>query len=196
MADKEFSAVVANGETYIIKDAAARERIAALEGGSYFIGVTTTELTDNATTNPILINGESVTATNGNIAIYGKKEFIFNGTKWIEFGDLSTLGALAYKDSASGSYTPQGTISKITPAGSVTVTPSTTTTTVNSITAVGSLPSFSYDSTNEKLTFNAGSLPTKGANTTVVTGVTTTGSFTGTAVTPSFTGTEKAVTVS
>lgn len=192
----DFSSITANGTTYMVKDAAARERIAALEGGSYFIGVTTTALTDGATTNPITINSKSVTATNGNIAIYGQKEFIFDGTKWIEFGDLSALGSLAYKNSASASYTPAGTISKITPAGSVTVTPSTTTTTVNSITAVGSLPSLSYDSTNEKLTFNAGSLPTKGSNTTVVTGVTTTGSFSGTGVTPTFTGTAATITVS
>ena len=192
----DFSSITYNGNTYMVKDAQAREAIAALEGGSYFLGVTTTALTDQATTNPITIDNKSVTATNGNVVVYQSKEFIFNGTKWIEFGDLSSLGNLAYKDSASGSYTPAGTISKITPAGSVTVTPATTTTTVNSITAVGSLPSLTYDSTNEKLTFNAGSLPTKGANTTVVTGVTTTGSFTGSAVTPTFTGTQATITVS
>lgn len=192
----DFSSITYNGNTYMVKDAQAREAIAALEGGSYFLGVTTTALTDQATTNPITIDNKSVTATNGNVVVYQSKEFIFNGTKWIEFGDLSALGTLAYKNSASGSYTPQGSISKITPAGSVTVTPSTSTTTVNSITAVGSLPSLTYDSTNEKLTFNAGSLPTKGGNTTVVTGVTTTGSFTGTAVTPTFTGTQATITVS
>ena len=192
----DFSSITYNGNTYMVKDAQAREAIAALEGGSYFLGVTTTALTDQATTNPITIDNKSVTATNGNVVVYQSKEFIFNGKKWIEFGDLSALGTLAYKNSASGSYKPAGTISKITPAGSVTVTPATTTTTVNSITAVGSLPSLTYDSKNEKLTFNAGSLPTKGSNTTVVTGVTTTGSFTGTEVTPTFTGTQATITVS
>ena len=192
----DFSSITCNGDTYMVKDAQAREAIAALEGGSYFLGVTTTALTDQATTNPITIDNKSVTATNGNVVVYQSKEFIYNGTKWIEFGDLSSLGNLAYKDSASGNYTPVGSVSSITPEGSVTVTPSTTTTTVNSITAVGSLPSFSYDSATEKLTFNAGSLPTKGSNTTVVTGVTTTGAFTGTAVTPTFTGTQATITVS
>ena len=69
-----------------------------------YLGVTTTALTDGATTNPITINGEQVTAKKGNIANYGSKEFIFNGTAWQEFGDLSALGALAYKDSATGSF--------------------------------------------------------------------------------------------
>lgn len=87
-----------SGNTYNIKDSTAREAIAALEGGSYFLGTTTTELVDNDTTNPIIVDGASVTATNGNMVIYGKKEFVFNGTKWVEFGDLSALGELAYKD--------------------------------------------------------------------------------------------------
>lgn len=90
-----------SGNTYDIKDAAAREAIAALEGGSYFLGVTTTALTDQATTNPITVDGASVTAKNGNIVIYGNKEFVFNGIKWFEFGDLTTLGALASKDSVA-----------------------------------------------------------------------------------------------
>lgn len=90
-----------SGNTYNIKDAAAREAIAALEGGSYFLGVTTTPLTDQATTNPVTVDGQSVTVTNGNIVVYGNAEFIWNGSKWIEFGDLSNLGQLAYKDSVS-----------------------------------------------------------------------------------------------
>lgn len=90
-----------SGNTYNIKDAAAREAIAALEGGSYFIGESTTPLTDQATTNPITVDGKSVTVTNGNIVVYGNAEFIWNGSKWIEFGDLSNLGKLAYKDSVS-----------------------------------------------------------------------------------------------
>lgn len=171
----DFSSIVYNGNEYMCKDATARERIAALEGGSYFIGVTTTELTDQSTTNPIVIDGDDVTATNGNIAIYGQKEFIFDGTKWIEFGDLSALGALAYKSSASGTYTPVGSVDL---SGS-----SKSTATVNSITAVGSLPSLTYDETEESLTFNRGSLPTKGENQTVLSDVNLSGSFTGTQAT-------------
>ena len=90
-----------SGNTYNLKDEGAREAIAALEGGSYFLGVTTTALTDEATTNPIVVDGQSVTATNGNMVIYGKKEFVFNGTKWVEFGDLTTLNSLAYRDTVT-----------------------------------------------------------------------------------------------
>lgn len=242
-----------NGTVYNLKDAKARADIAdiqaAISGGLKFIGETTTQLTDGATTNPITINGSSVTAHSGDIVVYGEKEFLFDGTKWIEMGDLSLLGALAYKDSASGSYTPTGTVSQptftgsnsnvsvstadsesgnyqpkgtvsqptftgssssssgvFTPAGTVSVSASATenktttvqpaaegaatytpagsvsaptisvssaggTTTVNSITDVGTLPSFSATVSNENLTlgFSAGTLPTKGSDTTVKT---------------------------
>lgn len=209
-----------SGTTYNIKDQTARDLISNLDGYTDYLGVTTTALTDGATTNPISVDGSSITAKKGNIVNYGSKEFIFNGTAWQEFGDMSGLKALAYKDNASASYTPAGAVtqptftgtaatitSKGTPAGTVskpswtgtaatitvtgtpagtvskpnvTVTPSTTT--VNSITAVGSLPTCTLPTltttvANENLTlgwtegsFNAGSLPTKGSNTTVMTG--------------------------
>jgi len=98
---------------------------AAIQGGTYFLGVTTTELTDGATTNPITIAGESVTAVNGNVVAYGNKEFVFASvdSKWHELGDLTNLGALALKDSASGTYTPAGSVSK----PDVDVTPTTAT---------------------------------------------------------------------
>lgn len=238
-----------SGSVYDIKDQGARDLIADLSGYTAYLGVTTTALTDGATTNPITIDSKSVTAKTGNIANYGSKEFIFNGTAWQEFGDLSGLGALAYKDSASGSYKPEGTVSKptftgsestvtvtattntsgnyqpagtvskptftgasmtstgtFTPAGDVTVTTKSTTNktatvapassgeatytpggtvgtptitvtpntaTVNSITAVGTLPKFGATVTDEVLTlsFSQGTLPTKGSNQTVVTGI-------------------------
>lgn len=128
-----------SGTTYNFKDADARSRIDALEAYTDYLGVTTTALTDGASTNPITINGESVTAKKGNIVNYGSKEFVFNGTIWQEFGDLSALGSLAYKNSATGSFTPSGSVSqptfignamtstgKFTPAGSVTVTTNAT----------------------------------------------------------------------
>lgn len=123
-----------SGTTYNIVDQGARDLIAAIEGGTAWLGVTTTPLTDGATTNPITINGQSVTAKTGSMCAYSKKEFVFNGTSWQEFGDLSTLGDLAYKDSATGSFTPAGSVSKptftgtegnisasFTPAGKVTI---------------------------------------------------------------------------
>lgn len=62
-------------------------------GGIVLVGETTTQLTDNATTNPITIDGQSYTAQPNDAVIYGNKEFLFDGTKWHEFGDLSGLSS-------------------------------------------------------------------------------------------------------
>lgn len=244
-----------SGTSYDIKDAKARSDISSIQSaiasGVTFIGQTTTSITDQSTTKTVSINSKNVTAA-GNLVVYESKEFIFDGTKWIEFGDLGSLGALAFKASASGNFTPAGSVSKptfsgtqatikpkvtaagsvsistgtgtanYTPAGSVTqptfsgtaatistkitaegsvsapeVTVTPNTTTVNSITNVGTLPSCTLPSlsatvSSETLTlgwtagsFSAGSLPTKGNNTTVVTGIKS-----ATATAPTFTGTE------
>ena len=109
-----------NGNTYNIKDANARERIAALESFTTYLGVTTTQLENGSTTNPIMINGTAVTAQSGNIVLYGNKEFIFDGTHWNEFGDLSSLGTFAYANSGSGSITPAGSVSQPTFSGTST----------------------------------------------------------------------------
>ena len=109
-----------SGNTYDLKDAWARQQIAGLSNVTRYIGVTTTALTDGASTNPITINGESVTAVTGDMAIYTSgsgasavnKEFLYDGSVWQELGsiDFSNLGDLAYKDTASGSFTPSGSM--------------------------------------------------------------------------------------
>lgn len=163
--------------TYDIKDAYARQRISELGSAVYWMGVTTTALSDGSETNPITIGGESVTAEVGGMAQYDAVEYVWNGSAWQEMGH-GNFGALAFKSSASGSFTPQGSIS-VTKGND-------TTTTVNSITAVGALPSFTQS--GETLVFNAGTLPTKGSDTTVVTASGT--------VSATFSGTEGSVTVS
>ena len=243
-----------SGTTYNLKDEQARSDIAAIEaaisGGVTFMGETTTALTDGSTASTITINGSTVTAVQGFLVVYNSKEFVYDGSKWIELGDLSLIGDLGWKDSASGTFTPTGSVSQptftgsasavtittadntsgnyqpkgtvstptftgssttfsgsFTPSGSVTVTTNATTnktatvsaatsgtttytpagtvgaptisvssagstTTVNSITAVGTLPSWTGTVANENLTiaWSAGTLPTKGSNTTVKTG--------------------------
>lgn len=118
------------GTTYDIVDQGARDLIDEMSGYTDFLGVTTTALTDGATTNPIKINNVDVTAKKGNIATYGSAEFIFNGTAWQAFGDLSGLGDLAFKDSASGSGTvavPKTYTTTVTPkAKDVSVSGTTT----------------------------------------------------------------------
>lgn len=100
-----------SGTTYDIKDAWSRAQIESLSGYTYYMGVTSTAISDGSTTNPVIINGESVTAKTGAICTYQSKELIWNGTAWQEFGDLSALGDLAYADTASATYTPQGSVS-------------------------------------------------------------------------------------
>ena len=191
-------------------------------GNSSYIGKTTTPLTDGATTNPITINGASVTAKKGDITIYDKQEFIFDGTEWNAFGDDSGLGDLAFKDSATGTFTPAGTISAPTfsttetplrvtgtPDGSVDVSVTPTTDTVTGITSVGTLPVFTYDSSTENLSYTPGTLPTADTSKTVMTGASASATFTGSTLTsqgsvttltaidaPTFSGTEGSVSVS
>lgn len=65
-----------------------------LDKRSKFLGITTTELHDGDTTNPILVDGEEVTAKAGDWTIVyndSDKEFAYNGSIWQEFGDISNL---------------------------------------------------------------------------------------------------------
>lgn len=121
-------------------------------GGSIYR--TTTALTDGATTNPITVNGQSVTAVSGDFAIYQQKEFLFDGTYWSLLGDTSGLGDLAYKDTATGNFTPSGTVDFDTKLEL----------TLDTIDSVGTLPSLTYTAATEALTFNAGTLPTTFTN--------------------------------
>lgn len=115
-----------SGTEYDIKDATAR---AAIAGGTSFLGVTTTALTDGSTATTITVGGESVNAVNGGMVIYGSKEFVFSSSdnKWHEFGDTTDLGDLAFKDTATGTFTPAGNVSQPTFTGTssnVTITAS------------------------------------------------------------------------
>ena len=206
MADISKIQIPGSNNVYDIKDTVAREMAA---GTIHLLeGECTTALTDMATTNPITIGGESYTAVKADATFYDNKEFVFDGTYWHEFGDLTGLGALAMKDSASGSYTPAGTVSQptftgssttstgtFTPSGTVSkpgVTVSPTTDSVYSITDVGTLPTLTTTVANETLTiaFSQGTLPTKGSAQTVMTGATAELD-----ATPTFTGTEGSVSV-
>lgn len=139
-----------SGNVYNFKDTAARQDIEILQnivtGAMHYIGETTTAIQNGDSTNPVIIDGKSVTAKSGDVVIYQSKEYVFSDTddKWHEFGSTGSLKALAFKDAASGQYTPSGSVSKptftgneltssgkFTPSGSVstptiTVVPNTT----------------------------------------------------------------------
>lgn len=206
---------------HIIRDSWARGEIDYLKeivaGGTKFLGVTTTPLTDGSTTATIVINGTSVTLTaqdSGAIVLYNNPsgssgsstlEFIWDGAVWREIGTQGLLKALAYKDSASGNYQPKGTVavSGITPAGTNKFnfkpegTVSAPTITLNNVTTqISFLNGATYDGT-DTLTFSSttsevmtGSSAT--ASECTFTGVTVTDSttavvFEGTTVTPTAT---------
>lgn len=173
-----LSQVTIGESTYDLKDTEARSAIAALESYSDYLGVTSDALTDGATTNPVTINGESVTAVKGNIVNYGSKEFIWNGSAWQEFGDMSAIGAMGYVDTASGSVTAAGNVS----GTAVSFNP--TSQTIDELDSVGTLPTMSVS--GEVLTLAPGALPTKKSTTSVVTALgeasVTDPTFTGTAV--------------
>lgn len=161
-----------------IKDATARQMIEDLGHALYWIGVTTTALTDGGTTNPIQVNGEPVTATLGGMASYEGLEFVWNGSAWQAMGHAN-FGSLAFKSSASGSYTPAGTL---------TVTPAQAADTKTSVTPFGTanVPS-SFTVSGETLTITPGTAATAGTAVDVVTaaGAVTidTATFAGTAAT-------------
>lgn len=135
-----------SGTVYEIVDANAREEINKMSSYTAFLGVVSssaawTKIEDGSTTGTILVGTTTTTVATGNIVIYkpsnstsAAQEFIWDGSKWNFFGDISAsnLGSLAYKNSISASYikatgatttgTAQKTSSgKFTPAGSVKV---------------------------------------------------------------------------
>lgn len=165
---------------YELKDAGARELIEQIGHAIYWIGVTTDALTDGSTTNPITVNGESVTAKLGGMASYSGSEFVWNGTAWQEMGK-NNFGALAFKSSASGTYTPAGQVN-VTQAAD-------TTASVTPFGTAGTLPESYFTVSGETATYNfaAGTLPTAGTDVDVVTAAG--------AVTAAFVGTEATITV-
>jgi hypothetical protein len=159
-----------SGNTYDIVDNGARELIKELLNFHEYLGVTTSAVDEGATVNPILIDGESVTAVAGDVVTResDSKEFVYSSTGvWQNFGNLSGLGALAFKDSASGTYTPSGSVSgsfsgesltstgTFTPSGSISASFSGDSTTSTGVfTPEGSISaSFSGDSLTSTGTF-------------------------------------------
>lgn len=181
-----------SGVTYDIKDATARNDISMLKGSGTgamnYAGVTTTALANGSSTSPIKINEADYTPSNGDVVIYGQLEFVWSTSdkKWHEFGSTGSLKGLAFKDSASASFTPAGSVS------APTVSVAVNTASVTPMADVGTLPSFTASVSAETLTlgFSAGSLPTKGTAVEVATGIKS-----ASASEPKFTGGASTITV-
>lgn len=78
----------ANGEITVTKKNIAASDL-GLTNAMAYIGKTTSNLSDGATTSPIVINSENITPSQGNVVIDSsdKKEYIWNGSNWEEFGN-------------------------------------------------------------------------------------------------------------
>jgi hypothetical protein len=66
------------------------DAVVDLVGVMHFEGVTTTD----PATGTVTINGSVLTPAKGDIVIYGIKEYIYDGTGWVELGDEGTAAAL------------------------------------------------------------------------------------------------------
>lgn len=158
------------------------------------------------------IYAEYITVESGEapLIVYGWEKI---GTTDI---DLSDLGDLAYKDSASGNFTPAGSIAvnaasgegtSYTPEGSVSapaiqVATAGSTASVTPFGSAGSLPALSMtvQDGNLAISFDQGTLPSGGTAVTVKTGdasyEASAPTFTGTEKKLAFSGTQDTVTVS
>lgn len=87
-----LSSRVGTNETNI---ANITSQLAGLTGAMHFVGTSTTDPTKGAT-----ISGVSTFAS-GDVCLYGIKEYVFNGTSWIELGDE---GSYLTKTEASKTY--------------------------------------------------------------------------------------------
>ena len=198
----EVSIISDGTNQYTLRDSGARQMIEQLENRTAYIGITTTPLHTGDTTKSIVIDGETVEVQRGNIVIYQTSQFLWMGSSWQQFGDMSTLGNLAYANTASATYEPKGSISntdiEYTPQGTVTTEVTPVTESVSEVANDAVLPSVTYDSEEECLEFDAGTLATITSK-EVVKEVSASSTFEGTQATlqttSTFTGTEEDITV-
>lgn len=196
MANELSKIKLPSGTEYTLKDSQARTDIAniktSITQAMHFIGVTTTALSDGATTSPIKIDNVDVTPAQGDVVIYGTtgangaapKEYVWNGTKWSELGSTGSLKSLAFKDSASGKVTPTGSVSSTFTGASSNVTITTADNTSGNYQPKGTVTVSTNATTNKTATVS----PTSGTVTYTPAGTINTPAFTGTAATISSTG--------
>lgn len=158
-----------SGQTYDIKDSQARADIVDIRriiaGGVHYIGAVADapahQISDGDTTKDITVKDgtsstKSVTAVSGDIVTQGNDEFIFDGTAWRAFGNITGLKAFAFADTGTASYTPAGTVSKPTFTGSSsTVTITATTSASGNYTPAGTVSQPTFTGSSSSVTITA-----------------------------------------
>ena len=199
----QYATGAVSTKTFTGTEATIKPKVTAAGTVAISTGTGTANYTPAGTVSQPTFSGSSLTST-GSFTPAGSVSVSTNATT----NKTATVSAAS---SGTATYTPAGTVS----APVITKNQAGSTTTVNSITAVGTLPTLTTSVTNENLTisFSQGTLPTKGSDVTVKTGDATytadAPTFSGTAVrlvtgniavpstyTASFTGTEGSVSVS
>ena len=130
----DISKIKIGSTTYDIKDSVAREALSGLSGAMHWLGMSAVAMYDGDTGRAIISTGQNssityyppndpnaeegslflqpgdaIGAPNANDINGPEIELVWNGSKWQEFGSTGSLGALAYANSASTTYTPAGT---------------------------------------------------------------------------------------
>lgn len=138
---------ISAGGDGLVTAAQVKSAIGGLSGAMHFVGTSTTDPSTSAT-----VDGVDSFAS-GDVVLYGTKEYVYDGSKWVELGDESIyalkttkiagisidgdisvaqlqsalgLGNMAYADTASGSITTIDSIDNISvgKAGEYSVTAS------------------------------------------------------------------------
>lgn len=107
--------ITASNSTYDIMDVEARSLISALSQAMVFVGVTSVTITDGAVspstygglTGITIPTGKKSTDTvdTGTVVIYSTREFVWDGSKWAEFGTTTQWTPTLTKDEVLGSGT-------------------------------------------------------------------------------------------
>ena len=62
-----------------------------LSNALHFVGTTTSTLSENATTSPIIINSNNYTPSQGDVVLASDAEYLWNGSRWDLLGDASSF---------------------------------------------------------------------------------------------------------
>ena len=98
-----LSQITVGNITYDLRDR-------TISGAMHFVGSTTSDLYDGATTKPVIVNGESYIQDTGDVVLYDGTEFVWDGSKWVLLGDESSYAVHGTYESSNA--TQSGTISK------------------------------------------------------------------------------------